>query len=156
MCNQKSEIRNQNNTQEMFRKMLKTDNSNTTILIRLMVGAVFFSEGIQKFLFPLANGSGRFEKIGLPMPEILGPFVGTFELICGALILIGLITRTAAIPLIIIMITAIWTTKVTLLNDQGFWEMAHAARTDWAMLLGGVYLLIRGGGAWSFDKGISG
>jgi putative oxidoreductase len=140
----------------MFRKMLKTDNSNTTILIRLMVGAVFFSEGIQKFLFPLANGSGRFEKIGLPMPEILGPFVGTFELICGALILIGLITRTAAIPLIIIMITAIWTTKVTLLNDQGFWEMAHAARTDWAMLLGGVYLLIRGGGAWSFDKGISG
>jgi putative oxidoreductase len=139
----------------MFRKMLKTDNSNTTILIRLMVGAVFFSEGIQKFLFPLANGSGRFEKIGLPMPEILGPFVGTFELICGALILIGLITRTAAIPLIIIMITAIWTTKVTLLNDQGFWEMAHAARTDWAMLLGGVYLLIRGGGAWSFDKGIS-
>ena len=140
----------------MFKKMLKTDNSNTTILIRLMVGAVFFSEGIQKFLFPLVNGSGRFEKIGLPMPEILGPFVGTFELICGALILIGLITRTSAIPLIIIMIMAIWTTKVPLLNNEGFWEMAHAARTDWAMLLGSIYLLIKGGGAWSFDKGISG
>jgi putative oxidoreductase len=140
----------------MFRKMLKTDNSNTTILIRLMVGAVFFSEGIQKFLFPLANGTGRFEKIGLPMPEVMGPLVGTFELICGALILIGLITRTAAIPLIIIMITAIWTTKFPLLNNDGFWTMAHAARTDWAMLLGSIFLLIKGGGAWSFDKGISG
>jgi putative oxidoreductase len=140
----------------MFRKMLKTDNSNTTILIRLMVGAVFFSEGIQKFLFPLANGTGRFEKIGLPMPEVMGPLVGTFELICGALILIGLITRTAAIPLIIIMITAIWATKFPLLNNDGFWTMAHAARTDWAMLLGSIFLLIKGGGAWSFDKGISG
>jgi putative oxidoreductase len=140
----------------MFRKMLKTDNSNTTILIRLMVGAVFFSEGIQKFLFPLANGTGRFEKIGLPMPEVMGPLVGTFELICGALILIGLITRTAAIPLIIIMITAIWTTKFPLLNNDGFWTMAHAARTDWSMLLGSIFLLIKGGGAWSFDKGISG
>jgi putative oxidoreductase len=140
----------------MFKKMLKTDDSKTTILIRLMVGAVFFSEGIQKFLFPLINGAGRFEKIGLPMPEILGPFVGTFELLCGALILIGLITRFAAIPTLIIMIVAIWTTKLPILADQGFWEMAHAGRTDWAMLLGSLFLLIRGGGAFSFDRGILG
>jgi len=120
-----------------------------------MVGAIFFSEGIQKFLYPLENGAGRFEKIGLPLPEILGPFVGTFELMCGLLIIIGLITRFASVPLITIMIVAIWTTKIDILNDQGFWEMAHASRTDWAMLLGSIFLLIKGGGAWSADRGIT-
>lgn len=140
---------------KMFRKLLKTDNSNTTVLIRLLVGAVFFSEGIQKFLFPLVNGAGRFEKIGLPWPEFLGPFVGTVEIICGALILIGLMTRVAAMSTLIIMIVAILTTKIPILNSSGFWEMAHAARTDWSMLLGSIFLIFRGGGGWSLDKGIS-
>lgn len=138
----------------MFRRFIKTDDSKTTLLIRLIVGAVFLSEGIQKFLFPLANGAGRFEKIGLPAPEFMGPFVGTFEILCGALILLGLITRFAVIPTIIIMVVAIWTTKVPILESSGFWEMAHAARTDWAMLLGSIFLLIRGGGGISFDRAV--
>ncbi len=133
---------------------MKTDDSKSIILIRLMVGAVFLSEGIQKFLFPLANGAGRFEKIGLPLPEFLGPFVGTVEIVCGVLILLGLITRIAAIPLITIMIVAIFSTKFPIYAGQGFWEMAHASRTDWSMLLGSLFLLIRGGGAFSFDRGM--
>lgn len=119
-----------------------------------MVGAVFLSEGIQKFLFPDELGAGRFAKIGLPFPEFLGSFVGTFEILCGVLVLIGLITRFASIPLIIIMLVAIATTKADVLAEKGFWEMLHGSRTDWAMLLGAIFLLINGGGLWSLDKRI--
>ncbi|MEX0967421.1 MAG: DoxX family protein [Bacteroidia bacterium] len=135
----------------MFQKIIGSDYSKTTILIRLMVGAVFLSEGIQKFLFPAIRGAGRFEKIGLPEPEFLGSFVGGFEILCGALVLIGLLTRLASIPLIIIMLVAIATTKTDVLANQGFWEMMHGSRTDWAMLLGSIFLLIKGGGMFSLD-----
>lgn len=135
----------------MFKKIIHTDNSKTTIIIRLMVGAVFLSEGIQKFLFPDTLGAGRFEKIGLPSPEFLGSFVGTFEILCGAMILIGMLTRLASIPLIIIMLVAIATTKAEVLADKGFWEMLHGSRTDWSMLLGSIFLFIKGGGYWSVD-----
>lgn len=127
----------------------------TTILIRLMVGAVFLSEGIQKFLFADSLGAGRFKKIGIPNPEFFGPFVGAFEITCGLLILIGLFTRFAAIPLIIIMLVAIATTKATVLANDGFWEMLHGSRTDWAMLLGSIFLLIKGSGKWSLDNSIA-
>lgn len=136
----------------MFRKIINTNNSNTTIIIRLMVGAVFFSEGVQKFLFPAIRGAGRFEKIGLPSPEFLGSFVGFFEILCGILLLVGLLTRLASIPLIIIMLVAFAATKAEVLANEGFWELLHGSRTDWAMLLGSIFLLITGGGNWSIDK----
>ncbi len=133
-------------------KIFITDELKTTLLIRLMVGVVFLSEGIQKFLFPALQGAGRFEKIGLPAPEFLGSFVGTFEILCGILVLLGFLTRLATIPLIIIMVVALSTTKVDILINEGFWAMMHASRTDWAMLLGSLFLFFRGGGAWSFDR----
>lgn len=138
----------------MLKKVIHTDQSKTTILIRLMVGLVFLSEGIQKFLFPAIRGAGRFEKIGLPYPEFLGSFVGFFEILCGALILFGLFTRLASIPLIIIMLVAIVTTKAEVLANKGFWELLHGSRTDWSMLLGSFFLLIKGGGLWSIDNRI--
>lgn len=116
-----------------------------------MVSFVFLSEGIQKFLFPASRGAGRFADIGLPQPELLGTLVGSFEILCGSLILIGFLTRIASLPLIVIMLVAIATTKVELLTSEGFWEMLHASRTDWAMLLGSIFLLIRGSGKWSLD-----
>ncbi len=136
----------------MFQKIIRTDTSKSTILIRLMVGGVFLWEGVQKFLFPAIRGTGRFEKIGLPNPEFLGIFVASFETICGMLILLGLYTRLATIPTIIIMLVAITSTKLPILAEQGIWEMLHAARTDWSMLLGSIFLLIKGGGLWSIDK----
>jgi len=123
----------------------------STLLIRLMVGCVFVSEGIQKFLFPGEIGSGRFAKIGLPSPETLAAFVGTTEIVCGALIVIGLFTRIAAVPLIIVMLVAIGFTKVPILLESGFWKMAHDSRTDFSMLLGSIFLLINGAGPWSLD-----
>jgi uncharacterized membrane protein YphA (DoxX/SURF4 family) len=136
----------------VLKKIIHTDSSKTTIIIRLIVGTVFLSAGIQKFLFPAIRGAGRFEKIGLPLPEFLGSFVGTFEILCGALILLGLFTRLASIPLIIIMLVAIATTKADVFANQGFWEMMHGSRTDWSMLLGSIFLLIKGGGYWSVDN----
>jgi putative oxidoreductase len=121
-------------------------------LIRLMVGGVFLSEGIQKFLFPAEVGAGRFAKIGLPSPEFLGPVVGTFEIACGTLVVLGLLTRIAVLPLLVIMLVAILSTKAPILLESGFWKMAHAARTDFAMTLGSVFLLITGGGGWSLDS----
>ena len=46
------------------------------LLIRILVGWVFLSEGIQKFLFPDSLGVGRFVKIGIPWPQVMAPFVG--------------------------------------------------------------------------------
>jgi putative oxidoreductase len=136
----------------MIQKIIHSDNSKTTIIIRFIVGTVFLSEGIQKFLFPLIRGAGRFEKIGLPSPEFLGSFVGTYEIICGILILIGLFTRMASVPTLIIMIVAIVTTKIDIFAVDGFWQMMHSSRTDFAMLLGSLFLIIKGGGHWSIDK----
>lgn len=103
-----------------FRHLLATPPDPAILLIRLAVGVVFFTEGIQKFLFPAALGAGRFAKIGLPMPEFLGPFVGTFEIGCGLLVLLGLFTRLASGPLLLIMLVSIASTKVELLADKGF------------------------------------
>lgn len=120
-------------------------------LIRLMVGAVFLSEGVQKFLFPAEVGAGRFAKIGLPEPELLAAFVGGTEIICGALVLAGFMTRLAVLPLLAIMFTALWTTKLPILMDKGFWKMAHEARTDFSMVMGSLFLLLVGAGAFSVD-----
>jgi len=116
-----------------------------------MVGAVFLSEGIQKFLFPDALGVGRFIKIGIPAPEVMAPFVGACEIVCGCLLIIGLVTRIAGAVMGVNMFVAILSTKVPLLLGDGFWSMAHAARTDFCMLLGAVFLLWVGAGPWSLD-----
>src|SRR5690349_2960198 len=130
----------------MSTKLISTDNDKATILIRLMVGAVFLSEGIQKFLFADSLGAGRFRKIGIPAAEFFGPFTGSFEITCGLFVLLGLLTRLAVIPLISIMLVAIATTKAPMLINDGIWKLLHESRTDWAMLLGSLFLLIKGGG----------
>jgi uncharacterized membrane protein YphA (DoxX/SURF4 family) len=129
-----------------------------------MVGTVFFLEGIQKFLYPGALGAGRFAEIGIPAPGVMGPFVGTVETVCGVLLLVGFLTRLAAIPLLINISVAILSTKIPILAGHGFWtftlaklprygflSMMHEARTDFSMLLGLIFLLIVGPGAWSLD-----
>lgn len=132
--------------------IVRTQNTASYLFIRLMVGCIFLSEGIQKFLFADIRGAGRFASIGLPSPEILGPLVGAFEIICGLLILIGLATRLASIPLIIIMLVAIVTTKFPQIAESGIWVMLHASRTDFSMLMGSLFLLFMGAGAWSIDN----
>lgn len=143
----------------------RTDADKTTILIRFLVGVVFVSEGIQKFLYAEYLGAGRFASIGIPYPEIMGPFVGVVEIVCGAMVLAGFYTRFAAIPLIITMLFALFTTKIPILlgtefmgfalrplRNYGLLSMLHESRNDLAMLIGSIFLLIKGGGAWSIDR----
>jgi putative oxidoreductase len=134
------------------------------VLIRTAVGTVFVSEGIQKFLYPAALGVGRFAKIGIPAPELMGHFVGVVEILCGALVLAGLLTRIAALLLIADMAVAILSTKIPILLGHGYWRFAgpsptktglwsmlHEARTDLSMLLASLFLLLVGGGRVSLD-----
>ena len=146
------------------RKLFESRGPAAVILIRIIVGGIFLSEGIQKFLYAEDLAGGRFARIGIPAPQVMGPFVGAVEVVCGVLIIIGLLTRLAAIPLIVDMLVAITTTKVPILLGHGFWRfsvaklpsygfwpMLHEARTDFAMLLGSIFLLLVGAGAWSVD-----
>jgi putative oxidoreductase len=119
-------------------------NSNKTFLIRLIVGLIFLSEGIQKYLFPGLLGPGRFEKIGFADPAFWAYFTGTFEIICGIFILLGFLTRLASIPLLIVMMTAFVTTKLPILTEKGFWTFAHEYRTDFAMTCLLIWLLMEG------------
>jgi putative oxidoreductase len=152
----------------VFDRFIFTTAPAATILVRLIVGPVFLSEGIQKFLYPDENGVGRFARIGIPGPEVTAPFVGVIEIVCGTLLVLGLLTRLAAIPLIINMLVAILSTKIPILlgNEYwgfslrklpyyGFWGMAHETRTDWSMLLGSIFLLIVGAGSVSVDALLS-
>lgn len=124
------------------------------ILVRLLKGWVFFSEGVQKFLFPAALGVGRFEKIGIPAPHFFAPFVGVVETVCGLLLIIGFLTRLAAIPLLIDISVAIATTKIPMLAKAGFWSTMHESRTDLCMFLGSLFLIAVGGGRLSVDAAL--
>lgn len=134
-------------------------------LIRMLVGTVFLSEGLQKFLLPAVYGPGRFAEIGIPAPEFFGYGVGLIEVICGVLILLGLYTRWAALPPLVIVTVALLTTKLPILLGQGygpftlpdverygFWAFLHLARTDWAMILSTLVIALAGPGPWSLDS----
>lgn len=94
--------------------------AKAVVLVRILVGWVFLSEGIQKFLFPDTLGVGRFVKIGIPWPHEMAPFVGTVEIICGSLVLVGLFTRFAAIPLLGVITVALYSTKIVTFAKLGF------------------------------------
>ena len=126
-----------------MRSIVKTGNV-PTLIIRLVVGLIFLSEGLQKYITPETVGTGRFAKIGFSNPAFWAYWVGSFEIVCGILILFGLIIRFAAIPLLVVMLVAFVTTKIPILIHKGFWAFAHEYRTDFAMTLLLVYLLIYG------------
>jgi uncharacterized membrane protein YphA (DoxX/SURF4 family) len=127
---------------------------NQSVFVRVVVGLVFLTEGIQKYLFPELLGTGRFAKIGFSDPAFWAYFTGTFEIICGTLILFGLLTRLASIPPFIIMVVAFISTKWPMLIDKGFWPFMHEYRTDFAMTILLIFLFIYGGGKWSLDSRI--
>lgn len=147
-----------------FMQSIDATAPKAVLLIRTAVGVVFASEGIQKFLYADAQGAGRFSKIGIPAPEVMGPFVGVIEIIAGLLVLAGLFARAAALPLVINMLVAITSTKVPILFGHGYWIFAHTfapktgfwsflheSRTDLSMLLSSSFLLLVGAGQWSLD-----
>ncbi|WP_459546171.1 DoxX family protein [Nocardia sp. X0981] len=140
-------------------RLLTTSAPAAVVLIRCYVGAIFLFEGIQKFLDPDRLGTGRFDRAGIPAPGFFAPLDGVLEIVCGTLILAGLLTRPAAIPMIVNMTGALLITKLPILwgdaplfsGESGWWDFVHESRTDLAMLCGSVFLLLVGAGAWSVD-----
>lgn len=137
------------------------EGTRPVVAIRAATGAVFVVSGLLKFLYE-NQGVGRFTKIGLPSPALLASFVGGIEILCGALLLVGLLTRVAAVPLVIDMMVAIVTTKLPLLfgpgpepvaapPKMGFLAFAYQARLDVTMLVACGYLIAVGAGALSLD-----
>ena len=127
-------------------------------LIRVLVAVVFITEGILKFLHPEELGSGRFARIGLPMPSVLGPFVGVVEILGGLCLLLNLVPGFAALALLGVITTALATTKVPILLGRplgpftpmkvpfyGVLGFLHEARADLSMLAGTVALIWRHG-----------
>jgi uncharacterized membrane protein YphA (DoxX/SURF4 family) len=129
-----------------------TQGPRAILLVRLAVGLIFMTQGILKYIDP-NMGVVRFTKIGFSHPYFTAHFVGMFEILCGLLVLLGLWTRAAGVPLLIIIATAIATTKIPELfhENQGFWYMVSDARTDLAMLCSILFLILVGGGALSLD-----
>ncbi|QUW85708.1 DoxX family protein (plasmid) [Streptomyces mirabilis] len=140
-------------------RLTSTTAPAAVILIRLYVGLVFLCEGILKFLRPDALGTGRFDKANIPLPGFFGPLDGVFEIVCGLLILAGLLTRLAVVPMVIDMLGALLITKLPILwgnaplfkGESGWWDFIHESRTDLAQLCGSLFLLIVGAGVCSVD-----
>ncbi len=131
---------------------LSIPNGRAIVFVRIAVGLIFFTQGILKYLDP-HMGVLRFARIGFPMPGFTAHFVGTFEIACGLLVLAGLFTRIASVPLLLVILTAIATTKIPELfrPNEGFWFMVSDARTDFAMTMCLLFLVVAGAGSWSID-----
>jgi uncharacterized membrane protein YphA (DoxX/SURF4 family) len=133
--------------------------SGAVVLIRLYVGLIFVGEGALKFLRPEQLGPGRFDKAGIPAGTFFAYLDGVFEIGCGLLIVVGLFTRLATLPMIVDMIGALTITKVPILwghaplypKESGFWDFFHEGRLEVAMLCGSVFLLMVGSGGLSVD-----
>ena len=136
-----------------FRELvLKTGDDWKIIFIRLIIGLIFISEGIQKFLYIEALGPGFFRELGFSNHLFWANFTGVSEILFGALILLGLLTRLSSIPLLIILATAFFTTKLPVLMTKGIWTFFHQNNADFALVMLLIVLIIYGGGKWSVDS----
>jgi putative oxidoreductase len=148
----------------LFNWFLKppVDAPAATILLRLMAGSVFFWEGVMKFVFPNL-GVGRFAKLGFPAPHLLATGDAWFEIIGGALLMAGLLTRPIAILFVIEMLVAMASTKIPMFlgtyplplppvpPQVGFWAVLHEIRSEYAQLACSLFVLLVGPGRWSLD-----
>jgi putative oxidoreductase len=135
--------------------ILNTDNDKKTVFLRVIVSSVFIIEGILKYLYLEVYGPSYFNEIGFNHAFFWAYFTGAFEITCSILVLLGLFTRLASIPLLIIMIVAFITTKLPLLTGKGFWTFAHEYRIDFSVTILLFLLIAYGGGKWSVDSKIS-
>lgn len=140
-------------------QLTSTHAAGAVVLIRFYVGLIFACEGVLKFIRPEQLGPGRFDKAGIPAPTFLAYLDGVFEIGCGLLILAGLLTRLAVVPMIINMIGALLITKLPILwgdaplygKASGGWDFIRESRVDLAMLCGSLFLFIVGAGTYSVD-----
>jgi putative oxidoreductase len=142
-------------TESGLERILRPNGPGAILIVRLGLGLVFVTEGIQKFLFPGDLGAGRFAHIGIPAPHVMAPFVGGLEIVGGLAIALGLLARVFAVPLLFSMLVAITSTKLLTFAKNGFWKTAHEARTDLLMICGLLLIVAVGPGLRSLDRRIA-
>lgn len=117
------------------------------LLARITIGVVFVQSGWGK-LHDLPSIVEFFRTLGIPAPQIQAPMVATIELTCGCLVLGGLLTRFASIPLIGTMVVAIITAKQE--DFHGWTSVFGFSEFLYIVLL--TYLIMEGAGALSVDR----
>ncbi len=124
---------------ECARELLAKINWLPPLLARITVGAVFVESGWGK-LHDIEKVIGFFTTLGIPFPAAQAHFVASTELIAGAMVLFGVMTRLASIPLIAIMVVAIITAKsaeITTFTDIfGFSEFLYILLLGWLVVTG--------------------
>ena len=122
------------------------------LIVRLAVGLEFFGSGLGK-LGRLGGFIQYFRSLGIPAPEIQAPFVAATELVCGALLVVGLLTRPAAVMLGGVMLVAIVTAaapeKHITASWHGLLEFLYLPEVLLLLLL--AWLVVAGPGRASLD-----
>lgn len=116
------------------------------LLGRLLVGLIFVEAGWGK-LHNLEHVIGFFKSLGIPAAEIQAPMVASFELVFGALVLIGLLTRLAVLPLLGIMTVALLTAYKG--DITGVSSLLPVVDFHYLIIL--VWLAVSGAGRFSVD-----
>jgi putative oxidoreductase len=145
-------------------RLFQQEVSPWAIILRLGVGLVFLTEGLNKFIHPGERGPGRFADLGFPAPELVANMIGVVEIIAGTLLILGLFTRVAALVLAGVALTAIVLTKLPVLlgtgififggvdaSFYGIWGFLYEWRLDFTMFVGAIYLVLAGPGKGSLD-----
>lgn len=150
------------NGRRLTHAVFRADAHSAVLLIRLAVAVTFLVAGARKFMDPERTGE-NFANIGFPAAQALATMVGTFELLCGILVLVGLATRAAAVPLMVIMLVALIATKLPILvggpvgpfsgpsGSTGLMPFLNQSRLDLTMLFAATFLLLVGAGRISLD-----
>lgn len=118
-------------------------------LIRFFVGLVFVLHGAQKlFVYHYAGVVGMLHQVGVPAPEISAAFAIAAELGGGLLLMTGLYTRLAAIPVAFTMLVAILQVHL----HAGFFAQSGGFEYPLTMLIVNIALIVGGGGAFALDN----
>lgn len=115
-------------------------------IARLTLGWVFLLSGWGK-LHHLPEVIEFFRSLGIPAPEIQAPFAAGVELVCGGLLLLGLFSRLASVPLVVVMVVAIATARREELTSMG----ALFGFIEFLYIVLLLYIAIEGPGALSLD-----
>jgi putative oxidoreductase len=118
------------------------------LLARLSIGLEFFLSGKGK-LGKLDELTAYFATLGIPAPGLNATVTATTECVCGLLLVLGLATRLAAAPLVVVMIVAILTAQLKTLKDPFLSNFLYLAEWSFVVIL--VWLVFAGGGKVSLD-----
>ncbi len=109
------------------------------LAVRVVVGWVFLWSGWEKLQI-LPRMIENFRSWGIPAPEIVTPFVSGVEFVGGLLLLLGLLTRFAAVPMMIVMLVAIISAKASQIDSLetllGFEEVSYLVMFSWLAIAG--------------------